>query len=148
MLAESISKRRRDNMRMVTLRYEGGRENKGSSLFSKASLEQALFEVLQIHRGTEVARLNLARVIGKTTELDFEVSGKLSWTPMEATIPFKPLVAQTPEHQQAEAQWQVAEAQSRIAQSDFYPELSLTGSYSKTGTIFPPNTLAGRWAWP
>ena len=143
-LAESISKRRRDNMRMVTLRYEGGRENKGSSLFSKASLEQALFEVLQIHRGTEVARLNLARVIGKTTELDFEVSGKLSWTPMEATIPFKPLVAQTPEHQQAEAQWQVAEAQSRIAQSDFYPELSLTGSYSKTGTIFPPNTP--RWS--
>ncbi len=138
-LAASIIKRRQDNTRMVKLRYEGGRENRGSFLFSKASLEQALFESQQIERATEVAKLNLARVLGRNSTLDFEISGTLSWSPVEPNFLIKNLVPQTPEHRQAEAQWLVAEADSLIARGDFFPELSLIGSYSKTGSTFPPN---------
>lgn len=143
-LAASIIKRRQDNMRMVKLRYEGGRENKGSFLFSKASLEQALFEKQQIERATEVSRANLARVLGRTQELDFEVSGNLSWAIPSQSVPLKTLVPQTPEHQQAEAQWNIAEADKLIARGDFFPDISLNGSYSKIGSNFPPNEP--RWS--
>jgi outer membrane protein TolC len=129
---------------MVKLRYEGGRENKGSFLFSKASLEQALFENQQIQRATNVARLSLARVLGRTADLDFDISGTLTWNPVEPNPEFKKWVSQTPDHRQAEAQWQVAEADSLIARGDFFPEISLQGSYSKVGSNFPPDTK--RWS--
>jgi outer membrane protein TolC len=143
-LSASIVKRRQDNMRMVKLRYEGGRENKGSFLFSKASLEQALFENQQIQRATEVAKLNLARVLGRSTDLDFDISGSLTWNPVEPHPDFKKWVHETPDYRQAEAQWQVAEADSLIARGDFFPEISLQGSYSKVGSNFPPDTK--RWS--
>lgn len=143
-LAQSIIKRRQDNMRMVKLRYEGGRENKGSFLFSKASLEQAIFEGQQVERAKEVARLNLARVLGRNSDSDFEVKGELSWTPVDASLSLNHLVSQTPDHRQAEAQWLVAEADSLIARGDFFPDISVTGSYSKIGANFPPNEA--RWS--
>jgi len=143
-LAASIMKRRQENMRMVKLRYEGGRENKGSFLFSKASLEQAVFENQQVERAIQVARLNLARVLGRTSDLDFEVKGNLSWTEPTAQNSLKELVLRTPEHRQAEAQWQVAEADSLIARGDFFPDISVSGSYSKIGSDFPPKEA--RWS--
>jgi outer membrane protein TolC len=143
-LATSIIKRRQDNMRMVKLRYEGGRENKGSYLFSKASLEQALYEKQQIERATDVSRTHLARVLGRTQDLDFEVSGTLSWSEPDKSLQLKTLVTQTPEHQQAETQWTIAEADKLIARGDFFPDISLTGSYSKIGATFPPHEP--RWA--
>lgn len=143
-LSASIVKRRQDNMRMVKLRYEGGRENKGSFLFSKASLEQALFENQQIQRATEVAKLNLARVLGRSADLDFDVSGTLTWSPAEPSPDFKQWVHATPDYRQAEAQWQVAEADSLIARGDFFPQVALQGSYSKVGSNFPPDTK--RWS--
>jgi outer membrane protein TolC len=143
-LSATIVKRRQDNMRMVKLRYEGGRENKGSFLFSKASLEQALFENQQIQRATEVAKLNLARVLGRSADLDFDVSGSLTWNPVEPHPDFKKWVHETPDYRQAEAQWQVSEADSSIARGDFFPQVALQGSYSKVGSNFPPDTK--RWS--
>jgi len=143
-LVASIIKRRQDNMRMVKLRYEGGRENKGSFLFSKASLEQALFEKQQIERATEVSKANLARVLGGAQDLDFEISGALSWSEADKSMQLKNLVSQTPEHQQAEAQWAVAEADKFIARGDFFPDVSLNGSYFKIGANFPPHEP--RWS--
>ena len=144
LLAASIIKRRQDNMRMVKLRYEGGRENKGSFLFSKASLEQALFESQQIERSREVSKLTLARVLGQTDSSDFEVSGSLQWSEPEPNPQVQKWVSLTPEHRQAEAQWQIADADRLIARGDFFPDISLTGSYSKIGTNFPPNDP--RWS--
>lgn len=143
-LAASIIKRRQDNMRMVKLRYEGGRENKGSFLFSKASLEQALFEKQQIERATQVSEANLARVLGRNQDQEIEVSGTLTWTIPDPSTSLKNLVSQTPEHQQAEAQWNIAEADKLIARGDFFPDVSLTGSYSKIGSNFPPTEP--RWS--
>lgn len=40
-ISEDIVKRRNDNLRIVELRYESGRENKGSLLLSQANFKQA-----------------------------------------------------------------------------------------------------------
>lgn len=66
-LAQDILARLKENLRLVELRFEGGRENKGSLLLSQASVAQGRFDQLQARQALNSAQARLAAVIGETT---------------------------------------------------------------------------------
>ncbi|MBV9080633.1 MAG: TolC family protein, partial [Elusimicrobia bacterium] len=60
-LARQIDQRRQENVRLVGLRYEAGREHRGSYLHAKAAASESSFEVAQAGRAVRVAQRELLR---------------------------------------------------------------------------------------
>lgn len=142
-LTQDIVHRREENLRLVTLRYQSGRENKGSVLLSQAYLAQAQLDSLQAKDAMTVARAQLARVLGRDQDEEFVVTGSIPVQEPDAQLDLKPLAVQTPDHQQAIAQEDAAQASLLLARSALYPSLNLTGQYGWQGTDFFPEN--DRW---
>lgn len=137
-LAEGTLKRLEDNLRLVQLRYEGGRENKGSYLLTRATVAQARLEVLQARQALTTAQSNLLRTLGRESGEGVKVIGGVpAVTPM-TTPDFNVLAASTPALLRARAQEEVAQAEVRLAQSGHYPSLNLTGSVAREGATWTP----------
>lgn len=143
-LAKAIADRRKENVRLVELRYEAGREHKGSLLKSQAAYYQAEFEVSQAERALLVARRNLARVLGRQESNGLEVTGDFEVSPPEKPPALHVLALQTPAHLQPEAQARSAQAGVVFAEGRFYPEIDATGSLSHQGRDWPPDD--NRWS--
>ncbi|ASD64762.1 TolC family protein [Bdellovibrio bacteriovorus] len=144
-LTRSIQKRRADNLNMVELRFQSGRENKGSVLLSKAYLKQAQLDVLKAENFFNTSRSSLIRVTGLSPDAEFEVQGKAPESnPSSVTPSFTKLAEQTPEHQQAQGQIQSAEAGLSNSRSEFLPSLDLSGSVGNTGESWYPER--DRWS--
>jgi outer membrane protein len=77
-LTENILRRLEENLRLVELRFEGGRENKGSLLLSQASVAQGRFDRLQAQQALTSAQARLAAVIGQATPLGRDAVGPVS----------------------------------------------------------------------
>lgn len=143
-LTQDILHRREENLRLVTLRFQSGRENKGSVLLSQAYLAQAQLDTLQANDAIYVARAQLAKVLGRDQEEDLLVTGSIPVQEPEAQRDLKQLAVQTPDHQQAIAQEAAAQASLLLARSPLYPSLNLTGQYGRQGADFFP--ADDRWA--
>ena len=136
-LAKAIAERRQANVRLVEIRYDAGREHKGSLLRIQASARQAEFDVAQAGRALVVARQELSAALGRKQAEDLAVSGELiAAVPPEADV--RAIVEETPTYQIGEAQFRQAKAGVTIAQSGFFPEVSATGSLGRQGTDWPP----------
>lgn len=146
-LAREIARRREDNLRLVELRFQSGRENKGSELLSRAYLAQARLDELTATHSIRVASQELARVLGRDepdpdTELD--VAGEAPTRDPGEKPDFRKLAAATPSHLQAVARTDSAEAGLTAARSAFFPSLDLTGQLGRVGTTFFPER--DRWS--
>lgn len=138
-LAEEIIKRRKENLKIVELRYESGLENKGSLLLSEAYLAQAEYDALQAKNAEQTAKAQLARAIGFDQFEEFTVEGEIPFAePPTQTPAFESLVEEVPEYQESKAQEKNAEEGIVLAKSNFLPSLNLTGSWKKTGEQFFP----------
>lgn len=144
-LTEDIARRRESNLKLVTLRYESGRENKGSLQLSRAYLEQARYEALQARYSVDVARADLARVLGREREAadELAVRGEVPMTAPPRDPDFRGLALQTPEYARAAAREAAASAGVTSARSGFLPSLGLTFTESRNGTEFFPGDR--RW---
>ncbi len=142
-LTEEITRRRQDNLRLVELSFESGRENKGSVLLSRANLNQAKYDDLQAHNTRIVTKAQLARVLGYDDPDAFEITDGV---PVQEPVPvsdFKTLALQTPDVRQGKAQEESANDAITVARSGFFPSLNLTGTAGKQGTEFFPQN--DRW---
>ena len=148
-LTGAIIRRREDNLRLVELRFESGRENKGSELLSKAYLAEAKLDALQARDSVQLARVQLAKVLGRDDPDDLEVSSEASLgVPVSepAQDPdLKQLALKTPDHTQAVAQQDSAEASLTLARGGFFPSFTLSWQASKQGYNFFPDT--DRWSF-
>lgn len=148
-----ITEQRERNYRMVELKYENGRENRGAVLMSRALLSQARLESTQAVRLLEVSRIQLATVMGRNSYSPFEAKGSLVTSVPMKSPDYRKLALKTPAAFQQAAVADAAKAGITVAQSDFYPQISLTanlGARSTTGFDQQPNTWAigatGNWA--
>jgi outer membrane protein TolC len=140
-LLTKIEARLRGNVRLVGLRFDGGAENKGSYLQSKASLAQASFEVEQAKRFVEVTSHDLARAMGRPDLSGVSAEGSLDVPDVKTENPdYDSLVKVTPQHKQAIAQSRAAEAAVTVARAQFFPSLDVNGSYSRFGIDTSPNS--------
>ena len=132
-LSTDIVRRREQNLRLVELRYESGRENKGSLFLSQATLSQARFESLQAEQALRVAQAQFARVLGRDNPQTMRLTGEVPIIAPPAQVDFAQAVKETPDQQRALAQVEAAKAGVDIASSTFWPSLDLSGTASRTG---------------
>lgn len=138
-LTQEIIRRREYNLRLVELSFQGGRENKGSVLLSRANLEQAKFDDLQARDSIMTARAGLARILGLDEADEFTIQGDIPiHDPPKEKLNFQTLALETPDHRQVLAK--VDEAQGSVLQgrSGFFPQLSVNGSVGRLGDEFFP----------
>jgi outer membrane protein len=147
-LAHDIVRRRSDNMSLVDLRFQSGRENKGAVLLSKAYFRQAQYEELLARDSIEIAQATLGKVIGLDNDSEFASLSATEGVPVQdppaATPEFQGLAVSTPDHLIAQAQESASDAAILVAKSGFYPSLNLTGTYGRQGADFFPQ--GERWS--
>lgn len=137
-LTRTILKRRQDNLDLIQLRYEGGRENKGALLLTGASARDAEYGVAQAERFLRVAQRQLARVLGRDESDLIQISGKLEAGRSEVAADFETLAADTPSHRRAVAELRAARAGLASAKSQYVPELSANASAGRSGEDWMP----------
>jgi outer membrane protein TolC len=130
-LSENIAARRRENVNLVEMRFQAGRENKGSFLRSKAFYRQALYSVTQARRQIKVAQQQIAATMGRHEIALLTVTGTWETVTLPETPDFTQIVLQTPNYRQAVAQVRAAKEGVRIAKSNFYPTWSVNGSIGR-----------------
>lgn len=132
-LLKEIRERREANKKLIELRYEGGRENRGAVLRAKAQLSQAQFELEQAERSKGLMQTRLTRLLGKDSEKNIEVKGNFD-IPIEITQPnFSLLTTQTPHYKIAQANVSLSNAGLLQSRSNFYPSISLSASGRRRG---------------
>lgn len=132
-LTGRIVERLEENLRLVELRFEGGRENKGSYLLTRASLEQGRYDQLQARQALDTARAQLARALGRRDAGELQVEGPVPLNAPPAQPDFPLLVEQAPDFRTVIADEAAATAQVRIARSGFYPSVDLSGRMAREG---------------
>lgn len=144
-LARKVEIRRKGDLDLISLRYQSGRENKGSLLKTKGQYHQAQYDIAQTERNLSVAQSQLARLLGRTERSPITLNGKLETPSLPASRPdYRSIVMRIPAYQQSEADYKSAQAGVTKALGEFLPSLSVTGSYSKTGEAFPLSN--DRWS--
>ncbi|MEK6771076.1 MAG: TolC family protein [Pseudomonadota bacterium] len=138
-LAEGILDRLEGNLRLVQLRYEGGRENKGSFLLTRATVGQARLDLLQARQALTTAQSQLLRVLGRENGEGVRVSGAVPAVTPLTNPDFSALASATPTLLRVKAQEEAALADVRLAQSGHFPSLNLTGSVGREGSNWTPD---------
>lgn len=139
-LSKDILKRREDNLSMVELRFENGRENKGSVLLSKAYLEQAKLDYFKAQNALEVSLKYLNRVLNLEEDAQIEITDLPPVLNQELNAPnFNNLIQNTPTAKKFKASLTNALATLESHQSGFYPSWDISGTAGKTGEQFFPN---------
>lgn len=143
-LSQDIIRRRENNLRMVELRFENGRENKGSLLLSKAYLNQAKFENLQARNSIQVPQQQLAKVLGRDAREVGLIRGVVPTKDPDPQTDIQQVSLETPDHRQAIAQESAAEAGFKLARASLFPSLNVTGTVGEHGSQWFPDR--DRWS--
>lgn len=137
-LTTKIVQRTEENLRLVELRFEGGRENRGSFLLTRASLSQARYDQLQARQALVTARTQLARVLGRREPGELKAGGLVPVTEPVEPPDFTALAREVPDYRLVSAQEDVATADVRLARAGFYPSVNLTGTVAREGSDWFP----------
>lgn len=145
-LAKGIIERRELNLRMVQLRFDGGRENKGSLLLSKAYLEDARLDYLQATQDLSVAQSKLAKILGEEDPQSYILNDTVPVMapPADGALDFQKLVLETPSYKSAIAQEELSKATLTQSESGFYPTLNLSATTNQYGATWYPDQ--NRWS--
>lgn len=140
-LTQQIIDRRKENLGLVELRYQGGRENKGSVLLSRAYLAQAEYDDLQAQNAQRVSRRALSRALGYDEAAEYDVTGNVPTSEPGTRPVFENIALMTPEYANIRAQEEAAEAAVIVARSSFYPTVDVTGRINEgDNSFFPEQT--------
>lgn len=138
-LTEEIYKIRRENVELITLRYESGTEHRGALLTAKANLAQAEFEVNQAQRNREAAQRQLIKEMGRKQISDITVTGDLKVKDEILQKPdFEAIVLRNPSFLKLVAQKNASAFDVKSVQGDFWPEVALSADVSKSDNHWPP----------
>lgn len=138
-LTKEIGSRRKQNLELVQLRYEAGREHKGALLTAQADLAQAEFEVAQAKRNLSFAQRELTKELGRGEKVPIEAKGTFDIKEVNQKEPdFESLADTAPFLKELIAQKEAARFNYNSAQADFFPQVYLNGSLGKTSSDWPP----------
>jgi outer membrane protein TolC len=139
-LTEVIAERKEQNVKLVDLRYEAGREHRGALLTARADLAQAAFEVEQAKRNLMLAQTRLINVMGWEKKAPVKAEGEFRTGPIEDNTPdFAYLADHTPLLSALAARKQSARYGLKSAQKDFYPQVYFSASAGKKDSDWLPD---------
>jgi outer membrane protein TolC len=141
-VSKTIKELRDNNARMVTLRYQSGRESKGNMLVANAQQLQANADLVQASRNIVASQQEFSHQLGWSEPKVMIATGAMTLDdvkqpPREVIAG---LVESNPSVILAEARLKSAESAVKQAESDLWPRL--TASYSRDNfgpTFFPEN---------
>ena len=140
-VAEDILNIRKDNLMLITLRYESGLEHRGALLTAEANLAEAEFELSQANREVELAQRQLTKEMGRkefvpmSVQEDFVVRDEARDKPN-----FDDIVKNNPSLLQAIAKKNSAAYNIKSAYGNFAPEISGSAGADRSGSRWPPDT--------
>jgi len=126
--------RTEQNVLLVQLRFEGGRENRGSLLQTEALLKQAQLDNLSARQAIPSAQAQLARTLGRADPSGLRAIDDVPVTQPPKNPDFLALASAVPEVRRAQAQESAAKADVQLNRSGFYPTLDLYGTYGREGS--------------
>ncbi|MBU1853038.1 MAG: TolC family protein [Candidatus Omnitrophica bacterium] len=139
-LTKDISERRRQNLKLVNLRYEAGREHKGSLLTAEADLANAEYEAKQAERNIILYQRELSKEMGLEKLNLVSVKGRFSLTRDYDIKPdIENLADTTPFLQELIAEKEATRYDLKSKQADFFPAVYLNGSAGKSSGEWPPD---------
>lgn len=138
-VTEDIIKIRRDNLVLITLRYESGLEHKGALLKAEANMAAAKFELSQAKRDIESAQIQLNKQMGRKEFKPLAAKGDFIVQDTAKDKPdFQELVKNNPAVLQALANRSSAVFSIRSAYASFAPQLSGTAGANRSTSRYPP----------
>jgi outer membrane protein TolC len=142
-LTREISDKRKQNLRLIALRYQAGREHKGSLSKAHADLAQADFEVTQAKRNLELAQLRLNTTLGRESFGPLRVSGDFSVTERAGSLPdFETIVRENPSYRVMVSRKDASRYSLDAARSAFMPEVSLSTAVGRSSfNQWPPDQV-------
>lgn len=126
-LTNKILERRGNNVRLIQLRFDGGRENAGSLARSKAQRAQAEFEVREAQRSLTYALRNLAAAMGQMDPA-IGAAGDLKAGSPDALVDLQGLMQQTPDYLIANTQIEASEQGMKVTRSARFPSITFDAS--------------------
>ncbi|MBU1027197.1 MAG: TolC family protein, partial [Candidatus Margulisbacteria bacterium] len=137
-----ILKQRKDNTALIELRYDSGKEDKGNLMSTRADQAQAEYDLSSAERDLKLAKLKLSQLLGQdVADVEEEIS-----LDSPSTADFEQLLKTTPSYIQAVKQIESAELAYKATISGFLPSVSLSGSYRKSGSDWPPDSTSKSWS--
>jgi len=138
-ITESIGARRKQNLDLVELRYQAGREHRGSLLTAQANYAQAEYELAQARRNVGLAQRDLQRELGREHYAPLAVSGSfVTSTPANQRPDYELIVESNPLLQELVARRDAAKLSVRSARADFLPEVYLSANSGRSDSGWPP----------
>ena len=138
-ISEEIYQRRRQNFELVTLKYEGGIENKGSLLTEQANLRQAQYDIEVSKRAIELAQRQLTKELGRLQLMPVLAKGEFAVKDDARAKPdFIALAVNHPTLQQFAAQKNAAAFNLKTAKGEFLPTITANGGADRSDSVWPP----------
>ena len=147
LMTEEIALRRKQNAKLVKLRYEAGREHKGSLLTSQADLAQAEFEVVQAKRSVSLAQRQLTKELGRRQFMPVKTNGDFQITEINRKKPnFEYLADNTIFLKELIARKEAARFGLKSAKADFFPKIYATAGTGTTNSDWLPDEDTYAWS--
>lgn len=144
-ISEEIARRRKQNLGLVELRYEAGREHRGSLLSARANVAQSEYEIQSSKRAIELARWRLARELGRDHGQSITIVGEMTPPAIDSGMPdLEKLAQENPFLKELMAQKDVALANKATAKADFFPQIYAEASAGRSDSDWPPER--DRWS--
>jgi len=138
-ITKSIAERRKQNQELVSLRYDSGRESKGSLLAADADLAQAEFEVAQAKRNITLSQRNISKAIGFSSMRPWLAEGEFALNKAYDDKPDLDLLAETtPFLSELIYKKEASRYNLNSKEADFFPKVYANGSMGKTYDTWPP----------
>ena len=139
-VVQEIEESRKKTLELVRLRYEGGREHKGSLMTSEANLAQAIYDVAQAIRNIYLYQRQLTKELGRSRFSLMTARGGLEVMDQARMLPnFEYMAETTPLLRQLIAQKEAAVFGLKSAYANFFPQVYANGSAGNTGTQWFPD---------
>lgn len=135
-LISSILKRRNENLTLIKLNYNVGRENEPDVKQAEVSLNQTEYDYMKAEQNLSLAKLGLNRLLNRPDEkIDIKYEDKAIAFPVLDSLTGK-AKNERPEIISEKANQEVLEAQITQAKSNYFPSVSVSSSYGLQGDKF------------
>jgi len=136
---EEILKIRRDNLMLITLRYQSGLEHWGALLTAEANAAQASFELAQAEREVGLAQRQLTKEMGRKELKPISAKGDFTVYDVAKEKPeFELLVKNNPSLLELVAKKNAASFNIKSSYADFAPQLSGNAGANRKSAQWPP----------
>ncbi|MDD2689644.1 MAG: TolC family protein [Candidatus Omnitrophica bacterium] len=138
-VTEEIIRIRRNNLVLITLRYESGLEHRGALWTAEADLAQANLDLAQAKRDVVLAQRQLTKEMGRKEFKPVSAKGDFSVRDSAKEKPdFEILAKYNPSLLQLVAKKNAASFDIKSAYADFAPQLSGSAAANRTNAHWPP----------